>query len=81
MLPPYSLDDNMTAKIAAAGTAIARELGVVGLMNMQVAVTGTSMYIIEVNPRASRTVPFRKQSYRSTPGQDRCQSDGRRHLG
>ena len=57
-LPPYSLERTRIDEIAAHAVAIARELGVVGLMNMQVAVVGDALYIIEVNPRASRTVPF-----------------------
>jgi carbamoyl-phosphate synthase large subunit len=57
-LPPYSLPDEIQNEIAAQVTAIARELGVVGLMNAQFAVQDGKVYILEVNPRASRTVPF-----------------------
>lgn len=57
-LPAYSLPDETIAAVKTQAMAIARELGVVGLMNMQVAVSQNSIYIIEVNPRASRTVPF-----------------------
>lgn len=57
-LPPYSLDDALINEIAAQTKALARELKVVGLMNIQFAVKDGTIYILEVNPRASRTVPF-----------------------
>ncbi len=57
-LPPYSLGQDVIDEVAAMARATARELGVVGLMNMQLAVAGGDIYVIEVNPRASRTVPF-----------------------
>jgi len=57
-LPPYSISNVLRVKIKEAAVAIARELGVVGLMNMQVALRGNEIFIIEVNPRASRTIPF-----------------------
>jgi carbamoyl-phosphate synthase large subunit len=57
-LPPYSLGREVTDEVRRQARAIASELGVVGLMNMQVAVQGGDIYILEVNPRASRTVPF-----------------------
>jgi carbamoyl-phosphate synthase large subunit len=57
-LPPYSLGPTVIEEIKRQARAIARELGVIGLMNMQVAVVGSQVYVIEVNPRASRTVPF-----------------------
>ncbi len=57
-LPPYSLDDALINEIAAQTKAIARELKVIGLMNIQFAVKDRTIYILEVNPRASRTVPF-----------------------
>ncbi|MBT8494424.1 MAG: carbamoyl-phosphate synthase large subunit, partial [Deltaproteobacteria bacterium] len=57
-LPPYSVSNVMRVKVKEAAIAIARELGVIGLMNMQVALQGHEVYIIEVNPRASRTIPF-----------------------
>ncbi len=57
-LPPYSLSADIQAEIARQAGAIARELGVVGLMNAQFAVQDGKVYILEVNPRASRTVPF-----------------------
>jgi len=57
-LPPYSLPDGVIAEIRRQTGALARTLGVVGLMNVQFAVKDEAVYIIEVNPRASRTVPF-----------------------
>ncbi|HLY38418.1 MAG TPA: carbamoyl-phosphate synthase large subunit [Candidatus Binatia bacterium] len=57
-LPPYSLDVAVQADIRRQTVALARELGVVGLMNVQFAVKGRTVYVLEVNPRASRTVPF-----------------------
>ena len=57
-LPPYSLSDEIIAEIARQTKAMALELNVIGLMNVQFAVQDNEVYIIEVNPRASRTVPF-----------------------
>ena len=57
-LPPYSLGDAVVAEIEKQSIALARELGVVGLMNVQFAIQGEAIYVLEVNPRASRTVPF-----------------------
>ena len=57
-LPPYSLDDEIIAEIRRQTEALALKLGVVGLMNVQFAVKDREIYILEVNPRASRTVPF-----------------------
>lgn len=58
ILPSPTLGSELLEEIAAATKAMALELGVIGLMNVQFAVKGTKLYIIEVNPRASRTVPF-----------------------
>jgi carbamoyl-phosphate synthase large subunit len=58
VLPPYSLPPAVVDRIRACTHALAKELGVVGLMNVQYAVKGSDVYILEVNPRASRTVPF-----------------------
>jgi carbamoyl-phosphate synthase large subunit len=58
VLPAHALPPEVAASIRAATRAIALELGVVGLMNVQFAVRGSAVYVIEVNPRASRTVPF-----------------------
>ena len=58
ILPPYDLPDAVIARIKDQTRALARELGVIGLMNIQYAVRGSDVYLLEVNPRASRTVPF-----------------------
>ncbi|MGH8124875.1 MAG: carbamoyl-phosphate synthase large subunit [Rhodanobacteraceae bacterium] len=57
-LPPYSLSPAIQDELRRQVTLLARELGVVGLMNTQFAIQGDDVYILEVNPRASRTVPF-----------------------
>ncbi len=58
VLPPYSLPSAIVSQLEEQTRAIALELGVVGLMNVQFAVKDGEVYLIEVNPRASRTVPF-----------------------
>ncbi|HEX9619467.1 MAG TPA: carbamoyl-phosphate synthase large subunit [Polyangiaceae bacterium] len=58
VLPPYSLAPTEIAAIEAQARALALELGVIGLMNVQFAVREGQVYVLEVNPRASRTVPF-----------------------
>ena len=58
VLPPRSLSDELMAAIKAATRAMAAELGVIGLMNIQYAVKDDTLFVLEVNPRASRTVPF-----------------------
>ena len=57
-LPPHSLSPEVQAEIDRQSVALACELGVIGLMNAQFAVKGGTVYLLEVNPRASRTVPF-----------------------
>jgi len=57
-IPPYTLSDDMIARVKEACTKMALELNVKGLMNTQLAVKDDEFYIIEVNPRASRTVPY-----------------------
>jgi len=57
-LPPYSLPADIVAEMERQSRLLAKELQVVGLMNVQYAVQGSDVYILEVNPRASRTVPF-----------------------
>jgi len=57
-LPPYSVSAEDQEKIRDQTAMMARELGVVGLMNVQFAIQDGEIYVIEVNPRASRTVPF-----------------------
>ncbi len=58
VIPPFSLSKEIQADIEAAAINLARELEVRGLMNIQFAVKEEQLYVIEVNPRASRTVPF-----------------------
>ena len=58
VIPPMSIGQEMIDEIKAATTAIALELGVIGLINIQYAVAAGELYVIEANPRASRTVPF-----------------------
>ena len=57
-LPPYSLSEKVIEEIEKQAKNIAKELKVIGLMNIQFAVQEENVFIIEVNPRASRTVPF-----------------------
>jgi carbamoyl-phosphate synthase large subunit len=58
VIPPMSLGEEMLDEIRRTTERIALELGVVGLINIQYAVAGGRLYVIEANPRASRTVPF-----------------------
>ena len=58
VLPPHSLSKEMIEEIKVASKAMAGELNVIGLMNVQFAVKDNDLYVLEVNPRASRTVPF-----------------------
>jgi carbamoyl-phosphate synthase large subunit len=58
VIPSFSLSDSIKAEIVRAAKDLARELQVKGLMNIQFAVKDEQLYVIEVNPRASRTVPF-----------------------
>ncbi len=58
VIPTFSLSQEVLDEISAATRAMARELNVRGLMNVQFAVKGDNVYVLEVNPRASRTVPF-----------------------
>ena len=57
-LPPYSLPADIVDEVKRQACMLAKELGVIGLMNTQFAVYGGDVYVLEVNPRASRTVPF-----------------------
>ncbi len=57
-LPPYSLNKNIVDEIKKQTKAMAKELNVIGLMNVQFAVKNNDIYILEVNPRASRTIPY-----------------------
>jgi carbamoyl-phosphate synthase large subunit len=58
VIPPFSLSNSMQDRIRDAAKKLAKALNVRGLMNMQLAVKGDDLYVIEVNPRASRTAPF-----------------------
>ncbi len=58
VLPPHTLGRQMLQQVREATYSLARELNVVGLMNIQYAIKDNDLYILEVNPRASRTVPF-----------------------
>ncbi len=58
VLPPFSLSEQMISEITIATKKLAKRLNVIGLINIQFAVKNETLYIIEVNPRASRTVPF-----------------------
>jgi carbamoyl-phosphate synthase large subunit len=62
VLPPHTLSQHVIDIIRQYTHAMARELKVIGLMNVQYAVKGDSVYVLEVNPRASRTVPFVSKS-------------------
>ncbi|HUS29543.1 MAG TPA: carbamoyl-phosphate synthase large subunit, partial [Kofleriaceae bacterium] len=57
-LPPYSLPADIVDEVKRQGRMLATELGVIGLMNVQFAVHDGEVYVLEVNPRASRTIPF-----------------------
>jgi carbamoyl-phosphate synthase large subunit len=57
-LPPYSLSAKLQDELRVQTVQMAKALGVVGLMNVQFAIQGETVYVLEVNPRASRTVPF-----------------------
>jgi len=57
-LPPYTLSQSIQDELCKQVEAMARELNVIGLMNTQFAIKDDDVYILEVNPRASRTVPF-----------------------
>jgi len=58
VLPPHTIAPEIVAEIERQAKELAKELGVVGLMNIQFAIKDAEVYILEVNPRASRTVPF-----------------------
>ena len=58
VLPPHTLSDETLGEIRSAALQLARALRIVGLMNVQFAVKDDAVYVLEVNPRASRTVPF-----------------------
>jgi len=57
-LPPYSLGDDQVERLKVQTKALANELGVIGLINIQFALKNEQIFVLEVNPRASRTIPF-----------------------
>src|SRR4029450_4939113 len=57
-LPPYSLGDDQVERIKVQTRALAKELGVIGLLNIQFAIKNEQVFVLEVNPRASPPVPF-----------------------
>ncbi len=57
-LPPYSLSQDIITELERQTVALAKALNVIGLMNIQFAIQGENIFVLEVNPRASRTVPF-----------------------
>ena len=63
VLPPHTLTHSVIETIRQYTHAMARELKVIGLMNVQYAVKGETVYVLEVNPRASRTVPFSSKAF------------------
>jgi carbamoyl-phosphate synthase large subunit len=58
VLPPHTLSEDLVAEIRCVTHELARELKVIGLLNIQFAIKEETVYVLEVNPRASRTVPF-----------------------
>jgi carbamoyl-phosphate synthase large subunit len=62
VLPPYNLDESLRKVLVEHTTALAKRLKVVGLMNVQYAIQDNIIYILEANPRASRTIPFVSKS-------------------
>ncbi len=80
-LPPHSLSAAILAELERQTAALALALQVRGLMNVQYAIKGSDIYILEVNPRASRTVPFVAKTRRHPVRQDRRPGDGRRPTG
>ena len=57
-IPPYSLSEEIINEVKKQTKKLATSIGVVGLINIQFAIQGKNIYVLEVNPRASRTVPF-----------------------
>lgn len=63
VLPPFSLSQNVQDKMEEYSVKLAKALNVLGLLNIQFAIQGENVYVIEANPRASRTVPFIAKAY------------------
>src|SRR5690606_14451050 len=79
-LPPYSLSPEIQDQMRDQVKRMALELGVVGLMNVQLALQGDTIYVIEVNPRASRTVPFVSKCIGQSLAQIAARSTGGKNL-
>jgi carbamoyl-phosphate synthase large subunit len=77
-LPPYTLTDGLIEEIAEKTRRLARALKVIGLMNVQWAVRGNKVYILEANPRASRTVPFVSKAIGQPLAKIAARADARR---
>ena len=69
--PPQTLSQNVIDQIEDYAIRMARALKISGLMNIQYVIEGEQAYIIEVNPRASRTVPYLSQNHRRADGESR----------
>ena len=80
-LPPYSLSPAIVTELKSETEALAKALGVVGLMNVQYAIKDDTIYVLEVNPRASRTVPFVAKATGVPIAEDRRPRDGRGKTG
>ena len=78
VLPPQSIDAGTLAEIGDVVRRLGPALGVVGLLNVQLAVVGSDLYVLEVNPRASRTVPVRIEGDRDQPRRRRLPVGRRR---
>ncbi|GAA4133262.1 carbamoyl-phosphate synthase large subunit [Sphingobacterium kyonggiense] len=63
VLPPFSLSENVQKKMEEYSIKLAKALNVIGLLNIQFAIKDENVYVIEANPRASRTVPFIAKAY------------------
>ena len=78
VLPAQSAGPGLVAELEEQTAALARGLGAVGLLNVQFAVRDGRPYVIEANPRASRTVPVRLEGHRRPAGAARRAPDARR---
>ena len=78
VIPPFASAKQMKAEIADATKEMAKELNVSGLMNVQFAVKDDVLYVLEVNPRASRTAPFVSKADRRSAAETRREDHGRR---
>ncbi len=81
VLPPYLIAESDIETMRAHTIALAKALGVVGLINVQFAIKDDVVYVLEVNPRASRTMPFVSEGDRRVAGVARGAGDARRDAG